>query len=158
MMTTDDIPLWILTIPLILWGVAIYIVSYIVWRKNKRTTALVAPLSNQRFSDLMVSSMSNADLGISMGLAVKAQVYLLGDHIVITSQKMSLKLFHTTLPIVLENKKGTIKKVVTTSWKTVQITCLKNTFSLGKATVEVIIETKDTDEQIAIFNHIKDWT
>src|SRR5690554_1755979 len=122
MMTTDDIPLWILIIPVLLLVVVLYTASYISWKRNKQTAALASPQSKQRFSDLRVSWTSYADSRAKIGLTVKGQVFLLDDHIVITSQEMSLKLFHTTLPIVLENEKGKIQKVVMTSWKTVQIT------------------------------------
>lgn len=157
MMTTDGIPFWILTFPFILWVIGVYIASFIIWRKNRRITAQATPICRQRFTDLKISSTTYAHSRAKMGFTVTGQVLLLDDHIVITSQKMSLKLFQTTLPVVLENKKGLIKKVVMTSWKTVQITCIKNTVSFGRATVEVIIETKDTDVQIAIFDHIKHW-
>ena len=92
-----------------------------------------------------------------MGFEVIAKLFLLNGIMIITSKEMSVKLFQTTLPLLLENKKGKISKINLTNWNALQITFQKNTLSLGKATIELTLESNNRDALLAIFEEIKHW-
>ena len=144
-------------IPTIFAFSIVYLISYVKWLENKRIATLFTKRKHDLFENLKVSSISYGKLKSIMGFEVKARLFLIEDCLIITSERMNIKLFHTLLPVIIENKKGIISKVKMTSWNTIQIAFQKNTFSLGKATIEFTIETKDNAQQLEIYNLIKDW-
>ena len=113
---------------------------------------------SKQFENLQVSSFSTGKLKSIIGFKVNANLFLMENSFIITSRDMNYKLFHTILPVTIENRKGTIKKVKATNWKTIHVTLQKNTFNLGNSKIDLTIRTNDKEQQLAIYNAIKDWS
>ena len=144
-------------IPIIFAFLIIYLRSYLKWRENQKLISLVSQNKHQVFEQLKVSSLSYRKLKSIMGFAMKAKLFVTDDRLVITSERINILLFHTILPIIIEPKKATVSKIKATNWNTIQIAFQKETFSLGKATIELTIEAKDKEQQTQIYELIKDW-
>jgi hypothetical protein len=134
-----------------------YFLSYLKWKENKREEDFAISKSHKVFEGLRVSSFSSSKHKSLLGVELKAKLYFIDDCLIITSHKMNMLLFETMLPLRIENNKGAITKIKMTAWKTLLITYHKDTFSLGKAKIDITIKAKDNEQQLAIYNEIKDW-
>jgi hypothetical protein len=148
----------IFAISILMFLTLINLLSYLKWKETKKMEASIRNNARKVFEDLQVSSFSTGKSKSIMGFQVKATLFIMQDRLIITPGEMTYKLFHTILPVTLENKQGAITQIKNTNWKAILITFRKNTLSLGSANINLTIKTRDKEQQFEIYNEIKDWS